>query len=182
MVALFVHGCFWHQHPKCKRATMPKSRTEFWEQKLSRNVARDRETLAHLTADGWRVEFILGVRNQATRTDTVATQAYFLRPKKKDRSQEHYMKAVFDTKTTSIYDDDISSHYHFPRRYLSIVERAVGDWVIFRRPRADGGNLAYFAAARVTGIDPDVEQHGMSYARIADFLKFDSPVAWTVGG
>jgi putative restriction endonuclease len=92
------------------------------------------------------------------------------------------MKAVFDTIPTSIYDDDISSHYHFPRRYLSIVEQALGDWVILRRPRADGGNLAYFAAARVTGIDPDVEQHGMSSARLADLLQFDSPVAWTVRG
>jgi putative restriction endonuclease len=92
------------------------------------------------------------------------------------------MKAVFDTKPTSIYDDDISAHYHFPRRYLSIAEQAVGDWVVLRRPRADGGNLAYFAAARVTGIDPDPEQTGMSYARFTDFLPFDRPVPWTIGG
>jgi putative restriction endonuclease len=92
------------------------------------------------------------------------------------------MKAILDTKPTSIYDDDISSHYHFPRRYLSIVEQAVRDWVILRRPRADGGNLAYFAVAQVTGIDPDPEQPGMSYARFADFLPFDQPVPWTIGG
>jgi putative restriction endonuclease len=92
------------------------------------------------------------------------------------------VRRIFDTKPTSIYDDDISSHYHFPRRYLSIVEQAVGDWVVLRRPRADGGNLAYFATARVTGIDPDPEQRGMSYARLADYLTFDRPVPWTLEG
>ena len=61
----------------------------------------------------------------------------------------------------------------FPRRYLSIVEQTVGDWIILRRPRADGGNLAYFAAARVATVDTDSDQPGMSYARFADFLAFD---------
>jgi len=92
------------------------------------------------------------------------------------------MKAVFDTKPTSAYDDDTAAHYHFPRRYLSIVDQVVGDWVVLRRPRADGGNLAYFAAARVTSIDPDPEQAGMSYARLADYLPFDRPVPWTIDG
>jgi putative restriction endonuclease len=92
------------------------------------------------------------------------------------------MKAVFDTKPTSIYDDDTSAHYHFPRRYLSIVEQTVGDWIILRRPRADGGNLAYFAAARVTNVDADFDQPGMSYARFADFLPFDRSVPWTIEG
>lgn len=57
-IAVFVHGCFWHQHPGCSRATMPKSRTEFWAQKLGRNAERDRETIERLEHDGWRVEVI----------------------------------------------------------------------------------------------------------------------------
>jgi len=92
------------------------------------------------------------------------------------------MKAVFDTKPTSIYDDDISEHYQFPRRYLSIAERCVGDWIVMRRPRADGGNLAYFATARIIGIEPDPLDPAMSYARFADFLTFDRPVPWTIEG
>jgi putative restriction endonuclease len=92
------------------------------------------------------------------------------------------MKAVFDTKPASGYDDDISRHYHFPRRYLSLVERAAGDWIVLRRPRADGGNLAYFATAKVVGIEADLDHPGMSYARPADFLPFDSPVPWTTQG
>lgn len=92
------------------------------------------------------------------------------------------MKAVLDTKPTSIYDDDTSQHYHFPRRYRAIVGRALGDWVVLRRPRADGGNLAYFAAAKIVSIDDDPNTPGMSYARFADYLPFDSPVPWRVDG
>ncbi len=88
------------------------------------------------------------------------------------------MKAVFDTKPTSIYDDDIFSRYHFPKRYLRLVESTVGDWVVLRRPRADGGNLAYFATARVSHIEADPSASGMSYARLADFLEFGVHVPW----
>src|SRR5262249_13242706 len=92
------------------------------------------------------------------------------------------MKAVFDTKPTSVYDDDISRHYQFPRRYLATVEKCVGDWIVLRRPRADGGNLAYFATARVESLEPDPITSGMSYARLTEYLPFDKPVPWTIDG
>ncbi|WP_368644630.1 HNH endonuclease [Castellaniella ginsengisoli] len=92
------------------------------------------------------------------------------------------MKAVFDTKPTSVYDDDISRHYHFPRRYLSLVNQCVDDWVVLRRPRADGGNLAYFATAKILRVEPDFTAVGMSYARLIDFLEFDELVAWRENG
>jgi DNA mismatch endonuclease, patch repair protein len=57
-VAIFVHGCFWHRHPGCKRATMPATQKNFWRTKLSRNVTRDRECIAQLRSEGWRVEVI----------------------------------------------------------------------------------------------------------------------------
>ena len=50
---IFVHGCFWHRHPKCKYTTMPKSRTAFWELKFSANVGRDRRTQRELKKLGW---------------------------------------------------------------------------------------------------------------------------------
>lgn len=52
---VFVHGCFWHHHAGCKYATMPSSRTDFWVNKLSDNVARDQYQYAALTGLGWRV-------------------------------------------------------------------------------------------------------------------------------
>lgn len=53
--AVFVHGCFWHQHPGCRLAVMPQTRREFWTQKLSRNVARDDENVRALKQMGWKV-------------------------------------------------------------------------------------------------------------------------------
>lgn len=52
---LFVHGCFWHRHPGCRRATTPSSNIEFWEEKFARNVARDARNIAELRTLGWRV-------------------------------------------------------------------------------------------------------------------------------
>lgn len=39
--AIFVHGCYWHGHPGCKRATMPKRNAEFWAAKIESNRRRD---------------------------------------------------------------------------------------------------------------------------------------------
>ncbi len=39
--AIFVHGCFWHRHPGCQYAYMPKSRVEFWQKKFEANQRRD---------------------------------------------------------------------------------------------------------------------------------------------
>ena len=51
--AIFVHGCFWHRHAGCRKATTPASNTEYWLPKFSRTVERDRESLAALHVMGW---------------------------------------------------------------------------------------------------------------------------------
>src|SRR5687768_2132535 len=53
--AIFVHGCFWHRHEGCKVANTPKSNTDFWVDKFSRNVARDAKIADELKRLGWRV-------------------------------------------------------------------------------------------------------------------------------
>ncbi len=53
--AVFVHGCFWHRHRNCKRATTPASRPEYWLPKFERTVARDKSNLRRLRKLGWRV-------------------------------------------------------------------------------------------------------------------------------
>jgi len=50
---IFVHGCFWHVHTGCKRATSPKANAAFWRAKLDRNVQRDADQLAALQDAGW---------------------------------------------------------------------------------------------------------------------------------
>ncbi|ARU31746.1 very short patch repair endonuclease [Sulfuriferula sp. AH1] len=52
---VFVHGCFWHQHPRCKLAVMPGSNIEFWKQKLGANRERDQRNKKMLKALGWRI-------------------------------------------------------------------------------------------------------------------------------
>lgn len=56
--ALFVHGCFWHRHEDCPRATVPKTNTDFWCEKFKRNMERDKETRKKLEESGWRVLII----------------------------------------------------------------------------------------------------------------------------
>jgi len=50
--AIFVHGCFWHQHG-CGHYKMPQTRTEFWDSKLAANRARDEERIRQLHQLGW---------------------------------------------------------------------------------------------------------------------------------
>ena len=54
-VALFVHGCFWHRHENCPRATTPKTNADYWNEKFRRNVERDGETRRKLEKGGWKV-------------------------------------------------------------------------------------------------------------------------------
>jgi DNA mismatch endonuclease (patch repair protein) len=53
--AVFVHGCFWHRHPGCRFAYMPKSNTKFWRDKFETNVRRDEHVKAALRRAGWLV-------------------------------------------------------------------------------------------------------------------------------
>lgn len=55
---IFVHGCFWHRHQGCKDATIPKTNTAFWLNKLNRNVERDLKAAAALKAAGWGVLYV----------------------------------------------------------------------------------------------------------------------------
>lgn len=52
---VFVHGCFWHRHAGCPFAYTPKTRTDFWQSKLSANAARDVTEQRALEAMGWHV-------------------------------------------------------------------------------------------------------------------------------
>ena len=52
---IFIHGCFWHGHKDCKYYTVPKTNTEFWTAKVTRNQQRDQEVWRQLEAKGWYV-------------------------------------------------------------------------------------------------------------------------------
>ena len=55
--AVFVHGCFWHQHedPACRITRVPKSRLDYWAPKLKQNKERDAASASALADMGWKV-------------------------------------------------------------------------------------------------------------------------------
>nr|WP_313217010.1 very short patch repair endonuclease [Stenotrophomonas geniculata] len=75
---VFVHGCFWHGHD-CPLYRLPKTRTEFWEEKIGKNRARDQKVIAALEECGWHVLVVwecslrgLKTSQQASAIDTLA--------------------------------------------------------------------------------------------------------------
>lgn len=55
---IFVHGCFWHGHEECKHATIPKTRTMWWKNKIMKNRDNDRKSIEELKSSGWNVKII----------------------------------------------------------------------------------------------------------------------------
>lgn len=55
---LFVHGCFWHGHENCKYFILPKTRTEWWLNKINKNKEKDLESTKKLESEGWKVYVI----------------------------------------------------------------------------------------------------------------------------
>ena len=52
---IFVNGCFWHGHEKCKYYVLPKTRTEWWLNKINVNISNDNKALSALQSSGWKV-------------------------------------------------------------------------------------------------------------------------------
>lgn len=52
---IFVHGCFWHGHEGCKYFVVPKTRTEWWLNKINGNVENDQKAETALKNRGWRI-------------------------------------------------------------------------------------------------------------------------------
>jgi DNA mismatch endonuclease, patch repair protein len=52
---VFVNGCFWHAHDRCKYYVIPKTRTDWWLNKLSINKQKDIDNFSKLAASGWKI-------------------------------------------------------------------------------------------------------------------------------
>jgi DNA mismatch endonuclease (patch repair protein) len=52
---IFVQGCFWHGHAGCPYFVIPKTRTQWWLDKINRNKLNDSKTVKELRKSGWRV-------------------------------------------------------------------------------------------------------------------------------
>lgn len=52
---IFVNGCFWHSHKNCRLFKLPATRTEFWQEKITRNQANDSKSINLLLESNWKV-------------------------------------------------------------------------------------------------------------------------------
>jgi DNA mismatch endonuclease (patch repair protein) len=52
---IFVHGCFWHGHEGCRYYVVPKTRTDWWLNKINTNIANDIKAINALKKDGWKI-------------------------------------------------------------------------------------------------------------------------------
>ncbi|MBX9784221.1 MAG: DNA mismatch endonuclease Vsr [Chitinophagaceae bacterium] len=55
---IFIHGCFWHGHSNCKYFKIPKTRTQWWTDKIATNKANDVKARKALKKEGWKVMVI----------------------------------------------------------------------------------------------------------------------------
>lgn len=54
-IAIFINGCFWHAHNDCPDFRWPKTRPEFWKDKINGNVTRDQDSYNQLKGEDWQV-------------------------------------------------------------------------------------------------------------------------------
>jgi len=52
---IFVHGCFWHGHDGCHLFRLPAIRQDFWQEKIEKNISRDRKNAFALSESSWRL-------------------------------------------------------------------------------------------------------------------------------
>ncbi|WP_427184858.1 very short patch repair endonuclease [Bordetella bronchialis] len=74
---IFVHGCFWHRHQGCKKATTPKSNVQFWTKKFEGNTQRDTLNYQLLAQQGWRVIVLWQCQFRSVEDAMEILQVYF---------------------------------------------------------------------------------------------------------
>jgi DNA mismatch endonuclease (patch repair protein) len=70
-VAIQVHGCFWHRHHGCPKATTPANNFGFWQEKFAANAARDAKAARSVLQQGWRLLVIWECATARNTQDTL---------------------------------------------------------------------------------------------------------------
>ena len=91
-LAVFVHGCYWHQCPRCARNRTPKTNALYWEAKFALNAERDARQLRELDALGWRT-LVVWECEMKDLAGAVARVAEALRPAAKDAGSRPWAKS-----------------------------------------------------------------------------------------
>lgn len=74
-IAIFVNGCFWHGHRGCRYASLPQTNKEFWRDKVTANIGRDKRAHEKLRASGWHVIVVwtCGLKSSKRTQETLAS-------------------------------------------------------------------------------------------------------------
>ena len=67
---IFIHGCFWHGHEDCKYYVVPKTRTEWWLNKINSNIANDKKVAKILKQEGWKIITLWGCQLKQDKINT----------------------------------------------------------------------------------------------------------------
>lgn len=98
--AIFVNGCFWHGHEGCKDFRPPRTRVEWWRDKLERNKARDARVREELKRMGWKTMVIWECQLKPdVRVETLENVVRLL--------QRSYVESNFKAKFTNKYSLDV---------------------------------------------------------------------------
>ncbi|MGV3613125.1 MAG: very short patch repair endonuclease [Fluviicola sp.] len=73
---LFIHGCFWHGHEGCKYFVVPKTRTEWWLEKIWNNVEKDNRNILELHLLGWSVLVVWECELKRDKRERTLTDLY----------------------------------------------------------------------------------------------------------
>lgn len=66
---IFINGCFWHGHKNCKYFVIPKTRTQWWENKINCNIANDKKKQTALKKAGWKIINIWTCQLKSTKVE-----------------------------------------------------------------------------------------------------------------
>ncbi|HAJ80282.1 MAG TPA: very short patch repair endonuclease [Fibrobacteres bacterium] len=102
---IFVHGCFWHQHKGCKASERPSSNSDYWNNKLDRNISRDKKNIAMLKKSGWDVLIIWECQTRKNLSLSVKLAKFMKRPNKRLRSSSASALKIEDGHTGALTID-----------------------------------------------------------------------------
>lgn len=102
--AIFIHGCFWHQHEGCQSYSTPRTNTPFWQEKFARNKARDERVRIELRALGWRTMVIWECQLKPDKIDATMEAAAKLIDGARKECQNK--KGLRNTAIKNTYDTD----------------------------------------------------------------------------
>ena len=88
---IFIHGCFWHGHENCKYFKLPKTRTEWWKEKIEKNIERDDKNIFELKDRGWNVIVIWECELKVSKKDETLKKLYFNLKEIDDEKKKEYL-------------------------------------------------------------------------------------------